>query len=104
MRCRALKGFCGENKIGSAKWSACLSLESYKEEIIKLMPKSREKRARKILYVIYYTLKKFLLGISVSMTINGTLTFLDLEWADAVIFGTPTRFGLPTAQLKQFID
>ena len=28
----------------------------------------------------------------------------DLEWADAIIFGTPTRFGLPTAQLKQFID
>lgn len=28
----------------------------------------------------------------------------DLEWADAVIFGTPTRFGLPAAQLKQFID
>ena len=28
----------------------------------------------------------------------------DLEWADAVIFGTPTRYGLPTAQLKQFID
>ena len=28
----------------------------------------------------------------------------DLEWADAVIFGTPTRYGLPTAQLKQFLD
>jgi NAD(P)H dehydrogenase (quinone) len=28
----------------------------------------------------------------------------DLEWADAYIFGTPTRFGLPAAQLKQFID
>lgn len=28
----------------------------------------------------------------------------DLEWADGVIFGTPTRFGLPSAQLKQFID
>jgi NAD(P)H dehydrogenase (quinone) len=28
----------------------------------------------------------------------------DLEWADAIIFGTPTRFGLPSAQLKQFID
>lgn len=28
----------------------------------------------------------------------------DLEWADVIIFGTPTRFGLPTAQLKQFID
>jgi NAD(P)H dehydrogenase (quinone) len=28
----------------------------------------------------------------------------DLEWADAIMFGTPTRFGLPSAQLKQFID
>ena len=28
----------------------------------------------------------------------------DLEWADAIIFGTPTRYGLPSAQLKQFID
>ena len=28
----------------------------------------------------------------------------DLEWADGVVFGTPTRYGLPTAQLKQFID
>jgi NAD(P)H dehydrogenase (quinone) len=28
----------------------------------------------------------------------------DLEWADGFIFGTPTRFGLPSSQLKQFID
>ncbi len=28
----------------------------------------------------------------------------DLAWADAVAFGTPTRFGTPAAQLKQFID
>ncbi|MBO0831979.1 MAG: NAD(P)H:quinone oxidoreductase [Actinobacteria bacterium] len=28
----------------------------------------------------------------------------DLEWADAYAFGTPTRFGAPAAQLKQFID
>lgn len=28
----------------------------------------------------------------------------DLEWADVVLLGTPTRYGLPTAQLKQFID
>ena len=28
----------------------------------------------------------------------------DLEWADGYAFGTPTRFGTPTAQLKQFID
>lgn len=31
-------------------------------------------------------------------------TLADLEWADAYAFGTPTRFGLPAAQLKQFID
>ena len=28
----------------------------------------------------------------------------DLAWADAYAFGTPTRFGMPAAQLKQFID
>ncbi|MGW7481873.1 NAD(P)H:quinone oxidoreductase [Nonomuraea muscovyensis] len=28
----------------------------------------------------------------------------DLAWADAVLFGTPTRFGNPAGQLRQFID
>jgi NAD(P)H dehydrogenase (quinone) len=28
----------------------------------------------------------------------------DLEWADAVVFGSPTRFGNVAAQLKGFID
>src|SRR4051812_6810953 len=28
----------------------------------------------------------------------------DLAWADAFAFGTPTRFGTPAAELKQFID
>jgi NAD(P)H dehydrogenase (quinone) len=28
----------------------------------------------------------------------------DLEWADAIILGSPTRFGLMASQLKQFID
>jgi NAD(P)H dehydrogenase (quinone) len=28
----------------------------------------------------------------------------DLEWAEGYAFGTPTRFGNPSAQLKQFID
>ena len=28
----------------------------------------------------------------------------DLEWADVILVGTPTRYGLPTAQVKQFID
>ncbi len=31
-------------------------------------------------------------------------TLDDLEWADGFAFGTPTRFGGPAAQLKQFID
>lgn len=31
-------------------------------------------------------------------------TLDDLDWADGFVFGTPTRFGLPAAQLKQFID
>jgi NAD(P)H dehydrogenase (quinone) len=28
----------------------------------------------------------------------------DLEWADGYAFGTPTRYGAPAAQLKQFLD
>lgn len=28
----------------------------------------------------------------------------DLEWADAIIFSVPTRFGVMAAQMKQFID
>jgi len=31
-------------------------------------------------------------------------TLDDLEWADAMIFGAPTRYGMPAAQLKQFLD
>ena len=31
-------------------------------------------------------------------------TLEDLEWADGFAFGSPTRYGLPTSQLKQFID
>ncbi|MHA3701681.1 NAD(P)H:quinone oxidoreductase [Jatrophihabitans sp. YIM 134969] len=28
----------------------------------------------------------------------------DIEWADVVLFGTPTRYGAVAAQLKQYID
>jgi NAD(P)H:quinone oxidoreductase type IV len=28
----------------------------------------------------------------------------DVQWADAVVFGSPTRFGNVASQLKQFID
>ncbi|WP_035697835.1 NAD(P)H:quinone oxidoreductase [Glycomyces tenuis] len=28
----------------------------------------------------------------------------DVEWADALLFGSPTRFGNVTSQLKQFLD
>lgn len=31
-------------------------------------------------------------------------TLDDLEWADAIVLGSPTRYGLVAAQLKQFID
>jgi NAD(P)H dehydrogenase (quinone) len=31
-------------------------------------------------------------------------TAADAEWADGIAFGTPTRFGLVSAELKAFID
>jgi len=31
-------------------------------------------------------------------------TLADLEWANGYVFGSPTRFGVMAAQLKQFID
>jgi NAD(P)H dehydrogenase (quinone) len=31
-------------------------------------------------------------------------TAADAEWADAIVFGTPTRFGSMTAELKAYID
>jgi NAD(P)H dehydrogenase (quinone) len=31
-------------------------------------------------------------------------TLDDLRWADGYAFGTPTRFGNPAAQLKQYLD
>jgi NAD(P)H dehydrogenase (quinone) len=33
-----------------------------------------------------------------------TASMDDLEWADAIIFSTPTRFGVMAAQMKQFLD
>jgi NAD(P)H dehydrogenase (quinone) len=33
-----------------------------------------------------------------------TVSLDDLEWADAIIFSIPTRFGNMPAQMKQFID
>ncbi len=64
------------------------SRDTYKEGILKLVPKKREQRAREILSVIHNTLKSFLLGISGSMTINGTLTFLGL-WFLGIPFAIP---------------
>lgn len=32
------------------------------------------------------------------------VTLNDLEWADAIIFSTPTRFGNLPSQMKQFLD
>lgn len=33
-----------------------------------------------------------------------TATLNDLEWADAIIFSVPTRYGNMAAQMKQFLD
>ena len=33
-----------------------------------------------------------------------TATLDDLAWADGYAFGTPSRYGTPASQLKQFID
>ncbi len=33
-----------------------------------------------------------------------TAQFSDLEWADGIILGSPTRFGTIASQMKQFID
>lgn len=33
-----------------------------------------------------------------------TATADDFEWADAIIFSTPTRFGAMASQMKQYID
>ena len=34
----------------------------------------------------------------------GAPSHADVEWADGIIFGTPTRFGNTSAELKAFID
>lgn len=34
----------------------------------------------------------------------GAPTHADIEWADGIVFGTPTRFGNTSAELKAFID
>jgi len=34
----------------------------------------------------------------------GVPTHGDIEWADGIVFGTPTRFGNTSAELKAFID
>jgi NAD(P)H dehydrogenase (quinone) len=34
----------------------------------------------------------------------GAPTLADVEWADGIILGTPTRFGNSSAELKAFID
>ncbi|WP_441249303.1 flavodoxin family protein [Kitasatospora sp. McL0602] len=33
-----------------------------------------------------------------------TASLADLEWADAALFGTPSGFGQPAAQLRRFLD
>lgn len=60
----------------------------YREGIVNLVPQTQEKRAREIISTVEYTLRRFLIGISGSMAINGTLTFLGL-WFLEVPFAIP---------------
>ncbi|HXG84745.1 MAG TPA: AI-2E family transporter [Pyrinomonadaceae bacterium] len=60
----------------------------YREGTVNLVPKAHEKRAREIISTVEYTLRRFLLGISGSMAINGALTFLGL-WFLGVPFAIP---------------
>ena len=60
----------------------------YKEGIVKLVPQHKEERAREVLSMIEITLERFLMGISVSMVTNGTLTFLGL-WFLGIPFAIP---------------
>ncbi len=64
------------------------SPQSYKEGVIKLVPKEREKRAREVLYTIEFTLRRYLLGTLVSVTINGAITGLGL-WFLGIPFAIP---------------
>ncbi|HXG85043.1 MAG TPA: AI-2E family transporter [Pyrinomonadaceae bacterium] len=60
----------------------------YREGVVKLVPKEREKRAREILSTVEYTLRRFLLGIFAAMTINGAITTVGL-WILGVPFAIP---------------
>ncbi|MGI8410177.1 MAG: AI-2E family transporter [Pyrinomonadaceae bacterium] len=62
--------------------------KSYKEGVIKLVPKVREKRAREVLNTVEFTLRRYLLGTFASVTINGSITFLGL-WFLGVPFAIP---------------
>jgi len=64
------------------------SSKLYNEGIVKLVPPTKEKRAREILSTMEKTLRSFLLGISGSMVINGILTALGL-WFLGVPFAIP---------------
>jgi multimeric flavodoxin WrbA len=43
-------------------------------------------------------------GICSEVSDEPTASLGDLEWADGIAFGTPTRFGNVAAQLKMFLD
>ncbi len=69
----------------------------YSAGIAKLVPKTKEKRTREILSTMEYTLRRFLLGISATMTINGLITGAGL-WFLGVPFAVP--LGIITALLN----
>ncbi len=69
----------------------------YNEGIVKLVPQTKEKRAREILSTMEFTLRRFLLGIAGTMTFNGILTAAGL-WLLGIPFAIP--LGIITALLN----
>jgi predicted PurR-regulated permease PerM len=69
----------------------------YAAGVVKLVPQSKERRAREILSTMEYTLRRFLLGAVGVMTINGTLTALGL-----LLLGIP--FAIPLAVITALLN
>ncbi len=66
-----------------------------------------ETRLRKVKELVPQDIIKGNKGLSAGYELQKDIaeaTLEDLEWADGIAFGTPTRFGNTTAQLRNFLD
>ncbi len=66
-----------------------------------------ETRLRKVKELVPEDIIKANQGLSAGQALQKDIpeaALGDLEWADGIAFGTPTRFGNTTAQLRNFLD